>query len=134
MQGPRARERTVDLRSHILATPTASVDAALMRRAVENLVSNAISIRGDAGGGLVEVTLESDANDVLIHVDDDGEGVPEGEREDIFISGVTHRRGGTGLGLALARKVAQAHGGTLHVTSSHLGGARFTLALPLEEG
>ena len=109
------------------------MDAALFRRAVENLVSNAISIRGDSGGGVVEITLEAHTDAVLVHVDDDGEGVPETDRERIFISGVTRRRGGTGLGLALARKVAEAHGGTLSVTNSHLGGARFTLALPLEK-
>lgn len=133
MQGPRARETGVELNRHILATPVVSVDAALFRRAVENLVSNAISIRGDSGGGVVEITLEAHTNAVLVHVDDDGEGVPQTDRERIFISGVTHRRGGTGLGLALARKVAEAHGGTLSVTNSPLGGARFTLTLPLEE-
>ena len=69
---------------------------------------------------------------IKITVDDDGAGVPEGDRQHIFLLGVSHREGGTGLGLALARKVAEAHGGTLDVGDSPLGGARFTLSIPLE--
>ena len=132
MQGPRARETRVHLRARVLAEPIIDADAALLRRAIENVVSNAISIRGDAGGGVVEITLEAGTDTVLVHVDDDGKGVPEVDHERIFASGVTNRRGGTGLGLPLARKVAEAHGGSLRVSTSRLGGARFTLALPME--
>ncbi len=132
MQGPKAREQQVHLRARILAQPTLDVDAALLRRAVENVISNAVSIRGEEGGGVVEITLEADRDRVLLHIDDDGDGVPEADRERIFLSGVSHRTGGTGLGLPLARKVAQAHGGSLRVGVSRLGGARFTLSLPFE--
>ncbi len=133
MQGPRAREQRVELRARVLAQPSMRVDAALLRRALENLVSNAIAIRGDQGGGVVEITLDARRSEVVLYVDDDGDGVPEEEREGIFLSGVSRRTGGTGLGLPLARKVTEAHGGSLDVGVSQLGGARFTLALPMEE-
>lgn len=130
---PRARELGVELSASGGAAVVGEVDAALLRRALENLVENAISLRGAAGGGRVHIALEplDGPPRAVLHVDDDGVGVPEEDRQRIFLPGVSGREGGTGLGLALARKVAEAHGGALTVGPSPLGGARFTLVIPL---
>ncbi|MCS6711593.1 HAMP domain-containing protein [Brachybacterium sp. EF45031] len=69
-----------------------------------------------------------------VHVDDEGPGVPEHERERIFDrfargTGVTDTAG-TGLGLPIVRAIAQAHGGSAHVTAAPGGGARFVLRVP----
>ena len=69
---------------------------------------------------------------LTIQVRDGGPGVPEGERERIFLHFVTQRAGGTGLGLAIARQVAERHGGDLSVSDAPEGGANFTLTLPRE--
>jgi two-component system, OmpR family, sensor histidine kinase PrrB len=70
---------------------------------------------------------------VALTVEDDGPGVPEGERERIFerfARGTTATAQGSGLGLALVRQQAALHGGTVEVGDSELGGARFEVALP----
>lgn len=119
----------------VIAMPRAEpvrawIDGPLVRRAVENLVHNAIAVLSESGGTQVQITVAETPTGCLIAVDDDGPGVPEDDRERIFEAGWTARSGGTGLGLPLARKVADAHGGTLTVHSSSLGGARFELRLP----
>lgn len=101
------------------AEVTLDVDGALVRRALENLVRNALR-----EGARVRVTIGPRG----LVVEDDGPGVAPSDRERIFDAGVSGS-GGTGLGLALARRVADAHGGSLRCEASELGGARFVLQL-----
>ena len=68
-----------------------------------------------------------------LRVEDSGPGVPPEDRERIFERFFSRREGGTGVGLALARAIAQAHQGSLHVEDSELGGAAFVLQLPNSE-
>jgi signal transduction histidine kinase len=72
-------------------------------------------------------TLE---NRVVVEVADDGPGVPDAIAGRIFDPLVTARQGGSGLGLALARRIAVAHGGTLELVASLNGGATFRVELP----
>ncbi|MCB9743165.1 MAG: HAMP domain-containing histidine kinase [Alphaproteobacteria bacterium] len=131
LQGPEAREAGVKLEAELIEAAEGQLDGPLLRRAIENLIRNAVTALAKQEGGHVRVRLEREGDVALVHVDDDGPGVPEEEREDIFRAGVSGRPDGTGLGLPLARRVAEAHGGSLLVTHSPLGGARFTLTLPL---
>ncbi|QKW09222.1 HAMP domain-containing histidine kinase [Streptomyces sp. NA04227] len=84
----------------------------------------------------VTVTLRTEGELVRLSVADDGEGVPEADRDRIFERFVrldearTRDDGGAGLGLAIARDVATRHGGTLTVGESPAGGAEFVLVLP----
>ncbi len=102
------------------------------QRAVENLVTNAQR----HAKSRVEVRVERDGSAVLVHVDDDGPGVPESQRERIFEPFVTsdtsrnRRFGGVGLGLAIVQRILAHHGGAATVGTSPLGGARFTLRWP----
>ena len=132
LQGPRARELSVTLHRAGVQAASAVIDGALARRAIENLIHNAVEICGAAGGGRVEVALAEAQGAWVIIVDDDGPGVPPGDRERIFEPGFSQREGGTGLGLHMARQVTLAHGGALSCSESPLGGARFTLTLPPE--
>ncbi|MGI5290040.1 sensor histidine kinase [Nonomuraea polychroma] len=87
--------------------------------------------------GLVEVRVSRDGEHAELTVADDGEGVPESERERIFQRFTRLKAArrldhtGTGLGLAIARDIAQAHVGSLHAGESETGGASFVLRLPL---
>jgi signal transduction histidine kinase len=108
-------------------------DRLALARAVDNLTTNAQR----HAVATVEVTLaRPDPATVELRVDDDGPGVPLAERERIFERFVrlddarARGDGGSGLGLAIARATAQAHGGSLRVEDSQLGGARFVLSLP----
>jgi len=108
-------------------------DAAALRRALLNLLTNALKY-GRSGGDVV-VSLARDGDDVLLSVADQGIGVPESERERIFEpfyrgrEAVAGQVRGNGLGLSLVRRIAAAHGGSVSVTSVHGEGSRFTLRL-----
>ena len=73
----------------------------------------------------------------MVHVDDDGIGIPPEDRENVFSAFTRLDRsrdratGGYGLGLAITRRVLELHGGTATADASPLGGARFTLAWPV---
>lgn len=107
-------------------------DTTLLVRAVRNLIDNAVRHAQTT----VTVTLDSDVMCATIRVDDDGPGIPEEDRETIFgrftrlNEARTDDEGGAGLGLAIARDVARAHGGDVTVSDSPLGGAAFILTLP----
>ena len=64
---------------------------------------------------------------VIIEVSDNGPGVAEAIARKIFVPFFTTRRGGSGVGLALARQVMSAHGGFIRVAANEVGGAKFTL-------
>lgn len=101
-----------------------------LRALVDNLLENAA--RHGRSAGVVEVGLAADGDAVVLSVDDDGPGVPVGERERIFARfarGDHAREEGSGLGLALVRQQAALHGGEVSVSESRLGGAHFLVRL-----
>ncbi|NVJ24953.1 HAMP domain-containing protein [Myxococcus sp. AM011] len=104
-------------------------DGSLLTAALLNLVKNAV--QASPSGGRVRISGAEDHGRYAIRVHDGGAGVPEAERERIFEPFFTTREKGTGLGLPLARKIARAHGGELHMTSTP-GDTTFTLTLPLK--
>ncbi|WP_409433629.1 ATP-binding protein [Litorimonas sp. RW-G-Af-16] len=110
---------------------TLPLRTALVRRALVNLIHNARKYAKRC-----EVCAETVGNLVLIHVDDDGPGIPEDDREEAFKAfqrlDVARNQNveGVGLGLSIARDIAQIHGGKLVLDDSPLGGLRATLALP----
>jgi nitrogen fixation/metabolism regulation signal transduction histidine kinase len=110
------------------------VDAMMLRRALDNLVRNAVqAIRGAAGrtGGRVRVTARRDGDEAVLEVADDGPGVPDDARERVFDPYFTTKTEGTGLGLAIVKKVVLEHAGEIECTKSALGGAAFLMRLPL---
>jgi PAS domain S-box-containing protein len=111
--------------------PGANIDGAKLRQAVLNLINNAVQAAGQ--GGTVVVRVDAGDNSIDVHVEDTGPGVPVQERDAVFESFYTTKKGGTGLGLPVARGWAREHGGDLTVTTSALGGAAFWLHLPLSD-
>jgi signal transduction histidine kinase len=108
---------------------TLDVDADRLRQAMLNLVLNALQVGGDGVAVTIDVSRRGDAT--RISVADDGPGIPPDIAADLFEPFVTSRSGGTGLGLAVARRIAEAHGGAL-VLESPPGerGAVFSIYLP----
>ena len=92
-----------------------------LRQLFENLFRNSI----EHAGPDTTVTV-GDLPDGF-SVADDGPGVPEDEREQVFAPGYTTGSGGTGLGLNIVRSVADAHGWTVSLTESEDDGARFEI-------
>jgi signal transduction histidine kinase len=109
--------------------PAAQVDPEQVRRAVVNLVTNAL--QATRRSEPIQVRVSSDvAQRQRIEVIDDGPGVPEHQREQVFTPFFTTRAQGTGLGLAVVHRVAEVHGGAVGVGTAHSGGAVFSLVLP----
>ena len=112
-------------------------DATQLERIVANLIDNALRHARRE----VRVVLATDAGSALVTVADDGSGVPESERERIWdrfarLDDARCRdgdRGGTGLGLALVKELAEAHAGSVGLTDAHEGGAAFHIRLPLSD-
>jgi two-component system sensor histidine kinase HydH len=107
------------------APATWPLDAARIREVVINLVDNAV-----AAGPPVEVRVSKKDKQLVIEVEDRGPGVPEADREKIFEPFHTGKTQGTGLGLAVARRVVELHEGTLAVHESPHGGALFRAEIP----
>ncbi|MCA9922277.1 MAG: HAMP domain-containing histidine kinase [Anaerolineales bacterium] len=112
--------------------PILEVDKRLLHRVLNNLVSNALKFTPMEGH--IEISIEIDLNWLIIHIADDGPGVPEEDKERIFekfsqVRG-TERRG-AGLGLTFCKMVTEAHDGLLTVSKSQLGGALFEMKLPI---
>lgn len=103
-----------------------------MGRAVGNLVQNAIRCARHR----IHVVFEQHDGQAVIHVDDDGPGIPENDRKRIFEpftrldSSRSRVSGGHGLGLAIVQRIAVWHRGSVDVLDSSLGGARFSIRWP----
>ena len=129
-----ADELKIKLTYHLDEHICMFVDYAKLYKVITNLMSNAIKFTHD--GGEVVITLKSEADKVLLMVADTGEGIPDSDLPHIFDrfyqsqSQKKSRQGGTGIGLALSREIAQLHGGELSVTSKIMEGSVFTLILP----
>jgi len=102
------------------------------KRAITNLVNNGLLY-----GGSVTISARRNGDQVEITVDDDGPGIPEAEREEVFRpfyrldSARSPDTAGSGLGLTISRDVLRAHGGDLTLEESAQGGARARLRLPV---
>lgn len=122
----------------VSAIPTVCVNAdpARLHQAVQNLISNAVNFSPKGVPVTLEVAEEQRAERRwgLLHVIDEGPGIPpelQARLFDRFAKGAGSA--GLGLGLYLARRIAEVHHGALTVESQPGGGSRFTLALPLRE-
>ncbi len=112
---------------------TLDADPEKLRSIVDNLISNAVKFTPP--GGTITVRARAEAGEASIEVMDSGPGVPPEERESIFnlfFRGKTKADGGvksSGLGLAIARELVEAHGGRISVVAGAVGG-HFRVTLP----
>jgi signal transduction histidine kinase len=105
------------------------VDVDRLRRVLLNLGYNALEAMAE--GGSLRVSSAREGSSVVICVEDTGPGIPEEIRSRIFDPFVTHGKpGGSGLGLAVVKKVVADHGGSVAVEKSDGGGACFRIRLP----
>jgi two-component system sensor histidine kinase PilS (NtrC family) len=103
-------------------------DVEHLRQALRNLVMNAVDAVGEEGTILIRVG-EDAAGRPWMEVEDDGPGIPAGERERILQPFYTLKPGGTGLGLAIVSRIVEDHEGQLRLTEGAAGGARFRIVL-----
>lgn len=109
-------------------------DPARLQQVITNLLNNAMNFTEN--GGRIDVALELEGDAAMLTVKDTGVGIAPAQLEHIFdafhqaADDLNHRKGGLGLGLAIARQIAEAHGGSIRAASAGLGsGSTFTLRL-----
>ena len=127
---PLADSKSVHLTMEAKDGSSVEGDANALRILVRNLVDNAV--RYTPGGGRVELTIANQPGQIVLAVDDSGNGIPASERERVFDRFYrrvkTEEAGredtGSGLGLAIVRSIAQRHAASVQLTDSNLGGLR----------
>jgi len=110
------------------ALPPVSADAGKLRQVFVNLVENAVHAAGERGA--VFITGRAEAEALVVVVEDSGPGVDESVRARLFEPLITTKPTGVGLGLALAKRIAERHGGTVTYSTRDGGGARFSVWIP----
>ena len=128
------RKIVTDLQDDLLM---ARMDSALIVQVLINLINNAVSYTPE--NAKITIGAKPDGDMAVLWVEDEGEGIPEGEEDrvfEMFYTGVKRSpdsRRGIGLGLALCRSIVQAHGGEIRVRNVLPHGARFWFTLPIAE-
>jgi signal transduction histidine kinase len=132
--GPRAAQKGIDLQVRVRSAGQAQVPPALLRDALENLVSNALKFC--SGGDRVRILVDRAEGSVVVAVEDDGPGIPEREQPLLFQPRSrlslrpTDGESSTGLGLWLTKAAIERAGGTVDVDTAPGRGSTFRLHLP----
>jgi len=105
-----------------------NVDKVQLRQVLENLMINAIQAMG--GRGNISVRARHQGSFDLLIVQDDGQGIPEDLRQQIFEPLISTKPKGTGLGLAICRQIIERHCGTIELFETDAPGAAFQICLP----
>jgi signal transduction histidine kinase len=126
-----AGDRAIDTRLEVEPrTFSLSADSELLAQALLNLLRNAIRATADVPKAVVALTFAREPNGrTRIEVRDNGPGIPEQHREDIFLPFYTTHKGGSGVGLSFARQVALAHGGSICALDAPEGGANIRIVI-----
>ncbi|HET8892946.1 MAG TPA: HAMP domain-containing sensor histidine kinase [Gaiellaceae bacterium] len=132
---PRAEQGGLEMSFDANGPVLIEGDRGRLSQLLDNLISNALKFTHP--GGRVELRVESSSDGVLLDVNDTGIGLPPGDTERIFErffrtrNAVAEQIPGTGLGLFIARAIAEAHGGSISASSRAEGGTTFRILLPL---
>lgn len=133
---PLAQSQSVRLTTRLEPGLTTNVDRGALRQILLNLLDNAV--RYGPAGQNVTISTASAGDAWTIEVADEGPGIPADERERIFAPYYRMKRdaggavGGTGIGLAVVRRLVEQHGGEVHVSGADdRSGARFVVTLPM---
>ncbi|MBU2644013.1 PAS domain S-box protein [bacterium] len=129
------RKSEIKLETDLNGTlPSLFIDVPLIEQVLLSLISNAMTaLKGEQGPKTIRITAEPVKNEVLIAVEDSGPGVPENLRQNVFEPFFTTDKNGSGIGLSICQRIITNHGGSISVTASSLGGAKFILSLPIDK-
>lgn len=125
---PQLSAQAIDVSIEVEAELVATADREMIRRALLNLVLNAVDAMPD--GGRLKLGVASDGDNLQLIVADSGPGLSEEILRRLFEPFVTTKPSGTGLGLTIVDRIAEVHSGTVTATNAAGKGARFTLLLP----
>ncbi len=107
-----------------------SIDKTMLEQVLINLVKNAIQSMENTEEKRLLIKTGNNKDQTFIKITDTGSGIPEEERDKIFIPFYTTKENGTGIGLSLSRQIMQLHGGSIHYNPTPSSGSCFTLTFP----
>ncbi len=107
-----------------------SIDPELLEQVLLNVLKNAVQSMSYSGKLVVGIQHVKNSECVEIYVRDTGTGIPDGDKKKLFLPFFTTKTDGTGLGLSIAKKIIDAHEGTLSVENNKKGGTTFHIILP----
>lgn len=116
------------------SVPTFDLDREQMKRALVNLLDNAVSAVGDGGEVAVLTRYDADLSMVFIEVADSGVGFHPKDKDRLFEPYYSTKPGGTGLGLTIVSTIVSDHNGFIRVKETPAGGATFIIELPVRKG
>jgi signal transduction histidine kinase len=132
LASPAAEQNQVHVERQPSSDPLPTrIDADLVKQAVLNIVINGVQAMPQ--GGTLELAMRREGDDALLTIRDEGPGIPEDIRDKVFNLYFTTKKGGSGIGLAMAYRVVQLHHGSLEFTSIAGKGTTFYLRFPLVE-
>jgi len=110
--------------------PPVNVDPEQMKRALINLVDNALDALGGEGEIVIRTRYLKGKEVVALEVADTGPGIPQADRERLFLPYFSTKRGGTGLGLAIVHRIVAEHAGQIRIEDNVPKGTRVVIELP----
>jgi signal transduction histidine kinase len=116
--------------------PKVQADSEQIKEVLINIIINACEVM-NAGGSITiceEAVGEPGEQSAVIHLTDDGPGMPAAVSEKVFDPFFTTKEEGTGLGLSIVKRIIEEHGGSVSLVSSEGGGTTFTIDIPVEGG
>ena len=111
---------------------TVHADEKLLSQVLINLLKNAMQALEGQADGKIRMEVDTEKNQLLIRVTDNGPGIPSDLMEDIFVPFFTTKATGSGIGLSLSRQIIRMHGGELSVASQPYRETCFTVSLPVK--
>ena len=127
---PMAKESGVELETDLASSlPTIVLDAPRVKQVLLNLITNAM--QASKAGEHVRVSTQLNSPGMVLEVVDHGGGIAKEHHESIFHPFFSTKRGGTGLGLGIVKKIVETHGGDVSFSANQEKGVTFTVRLPL---
>jgi signal transduction histidine kinase len=133
----KAREKSLYVSTDLPDTlPPVNIDYQRISQVLRNLLANAIAHTAD--GGKIMISARAEGNNIKVSVQDTGEGIPAADLPNMFErfyrvdKSRTRNRGGSGLGLTIAKRLVEAHGGAIGVQSEQEKGSTFYFTLPFD--
>lgn len=125
-------ESNTDLRLHVSSFAVVSGDQQQLTQAIQNLIANSIAYRHPDRQNVIEVRAARFRTEIILSIEDNGIGIPEDQQDRVFemFHRLNRDDSGSGIGLAIVRRIIDRHNGTIKVTSDAATHTKFTLRLP----